>query len=331
MPRILLFLLFILPGLQAHGQQEELLSLTRNLSLMGSNFEITVLAEDESIALINIEEAVDEISRIEALISSWKKDSQTTLINSNAGIQPVVVDKELFELILYCQSLAELTHGAFDITHASMNKVWDFNQSQNYLPAAYEIGEAVSNTGFRKIVLDPDTYSVFLPQPEMKIGFGAIGKGYAADRAKALLKEKGVPAGMINAAGDITTWGTRATGEKWLIGIEDPLANGSLKNWIPLVESSVAITGTQERYLWVNGEKLKDIIDPRNGQPVRGLAKVTVFHKDAAFADALSTALFVLGPLKGLELVNDLPGTEAIFLDEEGRAFYSTGMLSRQQ
>ncbi len=297
---------------------------------MGSDFEITVLAEDESIAQINIQEAIDEISRIEALISSWKEDSQTSLINTNAGVQPVVVSKELFELILYCQSLAELTQGAFDITHASMNKLWDFNEAQHYLPAAYEIGEAVNKTGFRKIVLDPDTYSVYLPLPEMKIGFGAIGKGYAADKAKALLKEKAVPAGMINAAGDITTWGTRATGEKWLIGIDDPLANGSLQNWIPLVESSVAITGTQERYIWVNGEKLKDIIDPRNGQPVRGLAKVTVFHKDAAFADALSTAFFVLGPLKSLGLVNDLPGTEAILLDEAGRAFYSTGLLTRE-
>lgn len=161
----------------------------------------------------------------------------------------------------------------------------------------------------------------------MKIGFGAIGKGYAADRAKKLLVSKGVKGGIINASGDLTTWGTKVTGEKWLVGITNPLNKERVFGWLPIVESAVATSGNYEKYITLNGKKYSHIIDPRTGYPTSGISSVSIFAKQAEVCDALATAVFILGRDVGLHLINQINGVEAIIVDAENKIHKSSGIM----
>ena len=169
---------------------------------MGSSFELTVVVNNEDIGYINLQEAIAEVRRIEKLISSWDPDSETSEINRNAGVKPVKVSLELFKLIERSIQISEITNGSFDITIAAMEEVWKFDGSMSVFPTPEQISSAVSKVGYKKIALNKAENTVFLKEKGMKIGFGAIGKGYAADKVKELLVSKQVPAGMINASGD---------------------------------------------------------------------------------------------------------------------------------
>lgn len=294
---------------------------------MGSRYDITVVTVDEELGYINIQEAVGEIKRIEKLISSWDTDSETSLINRNAGIKPVKVSLELFKLIERSKQISEITNGAFDITYAGMDAVWKFDGTMSQMPTKSMILEAKGNVGHEKIILDASNHSVFLKQKGMKISFGAIGKGYAADKAKELLVSKQVAAGMINAAGDVTTWGKKKSGEKWLIGIANPNSSDTIFSWIPLLESSVATAGNSEKFVRINGKKYTDLINTITGYPSTGIQTVSVFSKSAEFCDALATAIMGMGRDQGLALINQLAGTEVIILDSDNKLFKSNGII----
>lgn len=309
------------------GQAGKYVTVKRSLKLMGSSFELTVVVNNEDIGYINLEEAIAEVRRIEKLISSWDPESETSEINRNAGVKPVKVSLELFKLIERSIQISEITNGAFDITIAAMEGVWKFDGSMSAFPTPEQISSAVSKVGYNKIVLDKVQNTVFLKENGMKIGFGAIGKGYAADKVKELLVSKQVPAGMINASGDITTWGTKATGEKWLIGVDHPRSNGKIFTWLPLIESSVSITGNLVRYVSFNGKKYTHYIDPKSGYPTTGISKVTVLAKRAELCDALSTAVYILGKEKGISMINQLGDTEVIIVDKFNQIYKSNGII----
>ena len=309
------------------GQAQKYVSVKRSLKLMGSTFELTVVANNEDIGYINLQEAIAEIKRIENLISSWDPDSETSEINRNAGVKPVKVSLELYKLIERSIQISEITNGAFDITIAAMEEVWKFDGSMTTLPTPEQIRSAVSKVGYKKIALNKAENTVFLTEKGMKIGFGAIGKGYAADKVRELLVSKQVPAGMINASGDITTWGTKATGEKWLIGVDHPRRNGKIFTWLPLIESSVSIAGNPDRYVSFNGKKYAHYIDPESGYPTTGISKVTVLAKRAELGDALATAVYILGKEKGISLINQLGDTEVIIVDRFNQMFNSNGII----
>ena len=294
---------------------------------MGSRFDVTVVAVNEELGYINIDEAVSEIIRIEKLISAWDPDSETTLINKNAGIKPVKVSLELFKLIERAKQISEITDGAFDISYSSIDNIWKFDGSMQYMPTKEEVKNSIRKVGYNKIILNARDQSVFLNQKGMRISFGAIGKGYAADKAKELLVSKQVIAGVINASGDLTTWGTKASGEKWLIGIANPLSKDKIFSWLPIVESSVATSGNYEKFVVFNGKKYSHIIDPRTGYPSRGVNSVTIFAKSAELCDALATAVFIMGKDAGLSLINQLGGTEVILVDEDNKIHKSSGIL----
>lgn len=294
---------------------------------MGTRFEITVVAQNEDMGYININEAIAEIQRIEKKISSWDEDSETSRINRFAGVRPVKVSDEVFQLIKRAVKISEITNGAFDITYASMDKIWRFDGSMKQMPSEIAIQNSIAKIGYQKIQLDEENTTVFLTEKGMKIGFGSIGKGYAADRAKKFLKEKGVPGGIINASGDLTTWGTQVTGEKWLVGLTNPIDKEKVFSWLPVVESSVATSGNYEKYVTINGEKFTHIIDPRSGYPVKGLKSVSIFAKDAELCDALATAVFVMGRDSGTHMINQLGGVEVVLVDDENKIHKSSGIL----
>ena len=294
---------------------------------MGDKFDITVVADNEEIGYINIEEAVSEIKRIEKLVSSWDEESETSEINKNAGIRPVKVSVELFKLIERANQISEITNGAFDITFAGLDKIWMFDGSMKLRPTKDEIIQSVSKVGYKKIIMNEEDRTVFLQLKGMKIGLGGIAKGYAADMAKELLVGKQVRAGVINASGDLTTWGTKATGEKWLIGIANPLSKEKIFSWLPVLESSVATSESYEKYITFDGRKYSHILDPRTGNPISGINSVSVFSKTAELSDALATAIFVLGVDTGMALINQLKGTEAIIVDDNNIMHKSSGIL----
>nr|WP_081990248.1 FAD:protein FMN transferase [Psychroserpens sp. Hel_I_66] len=293
---------------------------------MGSRFDITVVAKDTTQANVDIDIAVSEITRIEKLISSWDPNSQTSEINRNAGIKPVVVDKELFDLIARAISISKLTDGAFDISYASMDKIWKFDGSMKEMPSEETIKASVEKVGYQNIVLDVANSSVFLRKKEMKIGFGAIGKGYAADKAKSLLIEKGVVSGIINASGDMNTWGKQVNGEEWKVAITNPLNKNKAFALLPITNGAVVTSGNYEKQVTFNGIRYTHIIDPRTGYPSSGLISVTVFAPKAELADALATSVFVMGKEVGLNRINQLPNIECIIIDEKGDLFTSNNI-----
>ncbi len=285
---------------------------------MGSRFDITVVANDSLIANKYIDTAVAEISRIEKLISSWDVNSQTSAINKNAGIKPVKVDVELFNLIERATGISKLTDGAFDISYASMDRIWKFDGSMTVMPPEKEIKASVVKVGFKNILLDKENSTVFLKLEGMKIGFGAIGKGYAADKAKALLISKGVPSGIINASGDMNTWGKQPNGKEWKVAITNPMNKNKVFALLPITNGAVVTSGNYEKYVNFNGKRYTHIIDPRTGYPSSGIISVTVFAPKAELADALATSVFVMGIEAGLDRINQLPKIECIIIDDKG-------------
>jgi thiamine biosynthesis lipoprotein len=325
--RFFALVFFGLLTITGFSQEDKHVTVKRTMKLMGSRFDITVLAIDEELGYINIEEAAAEITRIEKMISAWDKNSETSEINRNAGIKPVKVSLELFKLIERSKQISELTDGAFDISYSSMDKIWKFDGTMDKMPSEAEIKNSVSKVGYEKIILNSDSQTVFLKQKGMKISFGAIGKGYAADKAKELLTSKQVVGGIINAAGDLSTWGTDVSGKKWNIGIVNPLSKDKIVSWLPVVESSVATSGNYEKYVTFNGKRYSHIIDPRTGYPSSGITQVSIFAKSAELCDALATAVFIMGKDAGLSLINQLGGTEVILFDSDNKVHKSSGIL----
>ncbi|WP_346863994.1 FAD:protein FMN transferase [uncultured Draconibacterium sp.] len=315
-------LFLILFGLQGSAQQPY----KQTLKLMGSRFDITVVANNETEANRYIDMAVAEISRIEKLISSWDAASETSKINANAGIQPVQVSKELFDLIERAIGISKLTDGAFDISYASMDRIWKFDGSMTEMPSAEKIKESVAKVGYQNIELNKTNSSVFLKKPGMKIGFGAIGKGYAADKAKALLIHEGVQAGIINASGDMNTWGKQTNGEYWKVAITNPMNKNKAFALLPLKEGAVVTSGDYEKYVNFNGTRYTHIIDPRTGYPATGIISATVFAPQAELADALATSIFVMGIETGLDRINQLPKIECILIDDKGNIHKSNNI-----
>ena len=297
-------------------QAQELYS--KSYTLMGSSFEFTVVAHKESVAFDHIEAAKDEVERIEFLISSWDAQSETSRINQNAGIKPVKVSKELYDLVDRALQISKITSGAFDLTFAAVDTIWKFDGNDSKMPRDDLIKRSVSKIGYKKVQLNKEKQTIFLSQKGMKIGFGAIGKGYAADRAKALLVQRGAAGGIINASGDMNTWGTQPDGSPWTIGIINPMNKKNIFSWFSLEHNAVVTSGDYEKYTQINGLRYSHIIDPRTGVPARGIISCTIFASKAELADALATATFVMGIESGLFLINQIPNTEAIVIDDQG-------------
>lgn len=299
---------------------------------MGSRFDITIVAKDEVTADSYIDMAIEEITRIEALISSWIPGSQTSDINLNAGIKPVKVDQELIHLIERCITVSKITDGAFDITYASIDKVWRYDGSMTQIPSKEAIQNSVAKIGYENIVLDKKSQTVFLKQKGMRIGFGAIGKGFAADKARSLLKSQGVSSGIINASGDLTTWGKQPDGTDWMVGITNPLNKDKIFSWFPVVNAAVATSGNYEKYVTFKEVKYSHIIDPRTGYPSTGILSVTIFAPSAELCDALATAVFITGAETGLNTINQIKGVECIIIDDKNKIHTSKNIeLNKNQ
>lgn len=296
----------------------------RSLKLMGNRFEISIVERDPVKAEYLIGLAVAEIRRIEKLLTTFDNSSQTNQVNAHAGISPVKVDQEFFELVRRSLRISALTQGAFDISYGSIDKsLWNFDVSLKTLPDPETAREMVKLINYRNIQLDESGQTVFLKEKGMRIGFGGIGKGYAADRARQVLREQGVGSGIVNASGDLTTWGYQPNGEAWTIGIADPEHSGSPFSYMNITDMSVATSGNYEKYITIGGKRYSHTIDPRTGYPVTGIRSVTIISPIAEIADAMATPVMVMGVRAGLDMINQLHQMACIIIDETNTVYTS--------
>jgi thiamine biosynthesis lipoprotein len=294
---------------------------------MGNAFGFSVVHEDESWARDRIAEAIAEVRRIEQTLTTFSDTSVTNRINAMAGIAPIQVDSEVFDLIERSLRISSLTQGAFDITYGSIDKrFWNFDREMKSLPDRETARNAVRLINFRNVLLDRSAGSVFLRERGMRIGFGAIGKGYAADRAKAVMMAAGVESGIVNAAGDVTVWGQQPNGRPWTLGIASPGQKHLPFASIELTNSSVATSGDYEKYVIIDGVRYPHTIDPRTGFPVSGIRSVTVVCANAEIADAMATPVMVMGIKAGLGLINQLKDIACLIVDENNRLYTSTNI-----
>jgi FAD:protein FMN transferase len=299
-------------------------SFRRELKLMGNQFQITVVGAIEEWANQRIDEAVAEIRRIEDLLSTYKETSETNLINRNAGINPVEVSDEIFNLIERSIRISSITQGSFDISYGSIDKrLWNFDQTMTSLPDRSTALRMVRLINYQNILLDRENKTVFLKKEGMRIGFGGIGKGYAAEMAKSLLKKNGVSSGIVNASGDLAAWGKQPDGKPWTIGIADPDSVDKPFSYFEIGDGAVATSGNYEKYVVIDGKKYSHTIDPKTGLPVRGIKSVTIISPNAEICDALATPVTILGVDLGIDLVNQLKGVECVVIDDDNNLFTS--------
>jgi FAD:protein FMN transferase len=300
---------------------------SREVKLMGNQFQFSVVSDNEEWALQRIYEAIAEVERIEQLLTTFKDTSQTNLINANAGIAPVAVDKEVFDLIQRSIRISALTQGAFDITYGSVDKrLWNFDVNMQSLPDEKTARRMVRLINYQNVVLDKDAQTVFLKEKGMRIGFGAIGKGYAADRAKLVMQLNGVKHGIVNASGDLTVWGNQPNGDPWTIGIADPDKKNLPFAAVKLTDVSVATSGNYEKFAVINGKKYSHTIDPKTGLPITGIKSTTIISRHAEIADAMTTPVMVMGIKAGLSMINQLKEVACIIIDDHNRIYTSTNI-----
>lgn len=290
---------------------------------MGGRFDITIVAKDSLTAEMNIDTVIHEITRIENLISDWKPASQISQVNANAGIGPVQVDPEVFALTERALELSKLTNGAFDISFAAMDRIWKFDGSMTAMPSEEAIKKSVEKVGYKNIILDKKSVTIFLKNKGMKIGFGALGEGYAADKCRDMMLARGIKAGIVNGSGDMSTWGKQPDGTDWIIGINDPVNSGEIFAVIPLEQGAVVTSGSYEKFVNFDGKRYSHIINPATGYPATGLSSVTVFGPSAEKANGFSTSLMVLGKKTGLELIKRFPKYRCIMISDNGEIFTS--------
>lgn len=310
-----LFLSVVLCGLSGNAQVLR----KRTTLLMGGRFDITIVAKDSLSAEQNIDEVIAEITRIENLISDWKPTSQVSEVNQNAGIKPVKVDREVFELTQRAIQFSEATNGGFDVSFAAMDRIWKFDGSMTEMPSAEAIKKSVEKVGYKNIILDSVQSTIFLKLKGMKIGFGALGEGYATDKCRNMMLAKGIKAGIVNGSGDMTAWGKQPSGKDWNIGMTNPFHPDTLFAVVPLNNGAVTTSGSYEKFVVFDGKRYSHIINPATGYPATGLCSVSVFGPNAETANALSTSLMVLGQTKGLLLLKKYSEYSCVMITDNGK------------
>ena len=294
---------------------------------MGNRFEISAVAKDADWANNGIDKGIAEIQRLEKLLTTFRDDSQTQLINANAGLRPVVIDKEVFDLISRSIRISELTQGSFDLTYGSIDKsLWNFDLNMKSLPPTDLAKKMVRLVNYKNISLNPEEHSVFLKEKGMRIGFGGIGKGYAAEMAKKVMLEYGIENGIVNASGDLTTWGKQPGNLDWTIGIANPDVSDLPFSYLKIGNMAVATSGNYEKYVTIDGRKYSHTINPKTGLPVTGIKSVTIISPNAELSDALATPVTVLGAKVGLDMINQMRQIACIIIDDANHIHCSTNI-----
>lgn len=290
--------------------------------LMGTVVEITVGHPDRDLVREAAREAFDEIERVDALLSSHNPRSEIARLNASGAAEAVAVSEEVFALLERAEGIRAASAGAFDVTVGPLVELWAFDQGGR-VPGEDEIASALAAVGGTRLELDAKAGTVRFLAEGMRIDLGAIGKGYAVDRAAAILEAAGIESAIIDAGGDIRLLGSRPGKDFWRIAIRHPREPSRFLLGLDLAGTAVVTSGDYERFFMVGETRYHHILDPRTGYPARGCSSVTVVAPDTAGADAYATAAFALGPAEGLRYLRSLPGVEGIIVDAQGELLWT--------
>lgn len=294
--------------------------------LMGTAFSLGICADNEETTSYWLAKGVEEIERIEALLSEYQPTSQTTLINQASHLTDISIDKEVFAMIMRCINISKLTNGCFDITSASLKKLYKFTNQTAGFASEKEIGKAMASVGYEKIGFKPENNTIQKLVPNLTISFNAIGKGYAADKVKHLWIANGITSGYINASGDLCAFGTKTDLSPWKVAIADPDKPEKPLFHLPLLNQAIATSGDYEQHFFYQGKRYSHNINPQTGKPIMGIKSVSIISLSAELSDALATAVYVMGVKKGIDFVNQLPQTHSIIIDENNKTFMSKNL-----
>lgn len=269
--------------------------------------------------------AIAEIRRVEALMTTWRPDSDVSKINTAAGKSPVVVSDETLSIIKDSIHTSQISEGTFDITFQTLHGLWKFDEDLDpHPPTDKDIKARLPFLGFKNIIVDDAKKTVMLAKDKTQIGLGGIAKGYAVDRAVAILDKAGLTSFFVQAGGDLFARGRKPDGSEWQAGIRDP--RGPESKWfakLPLSDHAFSTAGDYERSYIVNGKRYHHIIDPRTGYPATACRSVTIWAPNALLADEVDDPVFILGPKKGLELIESLDGVGAVIVDAKNNVWVS--------
>lgn len=294
---------------------------------MGTRVSVRLWYEEGEASRAAAEEAVDaaiaEIDRIEQLMSTYIEDSRISAVNRQAAERAVPAGEELYGLVETALRVSRLTDGAFDITYDSVGQHYDYRAGRR--PDAATIEQEIGHLDYRLVTLLPEQHAIRFERAGVRINLGGIAKGYAVERAIAVLAAAGYRHAIVTAGGDSRLLGDRG-GEPWVVGVRDPRKEQGVAVRLPLVDEAISTSGDYERYFEEDGVRYHHILSPDTGEPARGVYSATVVGPDGVLTDALSTSVFVLGVERGLALIEKLPGYEAIVIDAGGRMHYTVGL-----
>ena len=291
--------------------------------IMGTLITVELWHEDAARGKALTVAVLDEMHRIDRLMSTYKPDSELSLVNIRAAQEPVTVSRELQGLVISALAFSDVTGGAFDITYASAGKYYDYREGIK--PTAAQLEHALPAIDYRHVKLDTVNSTIAFTHPGVRIDLGGIAKGYAVDQSIAMLRKAGVGNALVSAGGDTRVIGER-WGRAWKVGIRDPRKRDGVVTMIPLKDLAISTSGDYERFFEEDGVRYHHILNPGTGQSTSAVHSASIIGSNATTTDALSTSIFVMGVEKGLQLIDSLPDTEAVIIDNQGRMHYSAGL-----
>jgi thiamine biosynthesis lipoprotein len=297
---------------------------------MGSSLTLMAWTDDEDRANRAFDQVFAEFDRLDGLLSVWKENSDIVRLNAAAGKAPVKVSAETIDVLNVARQVSEWTQGKFDVTFGALSDVWKFDQDQDdTVPTRDQIAARLPLIDYRKLVVDEQAGTAFLQKAGMRAHLGGIGKGYAVDRGVALMRSAGLTDFSIQAGGDLYVAGRRGD-RPWRLGIADPRApEGAIFARVELSDSTFSTSGDYERFFFKDGIRYHHILDPATGQPARLSRSVTIASKRAVLADGLSTGIFLLGPEKGMALIETLPDVEGVIVGADNQVRVSSGLQGK--
>ncbi|HJX17641.1 MAG TPA: FAD:protein FMN transferase [Acidiferrobacterales bacterium] len=296
---------------------------SREEAIMGTAVRVELWHDDATAARVAMSAVMDEMHRIDALMSPYKPDSELSRINREAAQKPVVISREMFDLIARSIEFSKLSGGAFDITFSSVGYLYDYRE--HVKPTDRQIAQALPGINYRHLQLDSKGRTIHYARPGLRIDLGGIAKGYAVDNCIAILKGRGITNAIVTAGGDSRLLGDRR-GRPWNVGIRDPRRSGEVAAVLPLADIAISTSGDYERYFEEDGVRHHHIINPRTGKSATGVRSVTVIGPDGITTEGLTKSVFVKGPKAGMRLIESLKGVDAVIIDDAGRMLVSPGL-----
>ena len=316
--RFILFCLLTFAALPAPAEWY-----SREEAIMGTAVRVELWHDDAAAARSAMSAVMDEMHRIDALMSPYKPDSELSRINREAAHKPVVIGKEMFDLIARSIEFSKLSGGAFDITFSSVGYLYDYRE--HVKPTDEQIAKALPGINYRHLQLDPKVRTIHFARPGVRVDLGGIAKGHAVDNCIAILKGRGITNAIVTAGGDSRLLGDRR-GRPWNVGIRDPRQRGEVAVVLPLADVAISTSGDYERFFEEDGVRHHHIINPRTGKSATGVRSVTIIGPDGITTEGLTKSVFVKGPKEGMRLIESLKGVDAIIIDDTGQMLYSPGL-----